>query len=137
MRFSGRVFREGKFWAIEVPVLGVVSQGRTRKEAFLMIADAVEALVNRQGFKIDVFPGKGEYFEIGSADDRTMVAFLLRRQRAMKGLSLAEVSIKMGGKSVNEYARYEQGRSAPTVKKLNQLLNAVSERDFVLGESRL
>jgi len=32
MRLSGRVFKSGKFWVIEVPILGVVTQGYTKKE---------------------------------------------------------------------------------------------------------
>jgi len=30
MRFAGRVFKSGRFWAIEVPMLIVFSQGRTK-----------------------------------------------------------------------------------------------------------
>ena len=135
MRFAGRVFKEGKFWAIEVPILGIVTQGRTKKDAFEMIADAIEALVNKPEFKIDVFPGKGEYFEIGSVDQGILIAFLLRRQRAKRGLSLSDVTKILGAKSQNTYARYEQGKSIPTVSKLNQLLTAVSTHDFVLVES--
>ena len=45
MRFAGRVNRD--YWAIEVPILTVVSQGRTKKEAFEIIADAIEKLVHK------------------------------------------------------------------------------------------
>ena len=137
MRYSGRVFKVGRKWAIEVPVLGVTTQGRTKREALEMIADAVEALVNKPGFSITVHPGDGEYFEAGSEDQATLVAFLLRRQRVKHGLSLAAVAERLGAKSSNTYARYEQGRSVPSIEKLSQLLSAVSpERDFVLAESR-
>jgi hypothetical protein len=33
MRFAGRVFRVYRYWAVEVPILEVVTQGRTRKSA--------------------------------------------------------------------------------------------------------
>jgi transcriptional regulator with XRE-family HTH domain len=47
------------------------------------------------------------------------------------------VARRLGARSHNTYARYEQGRATPTVVKLMQLLEAVSgERDFVLVESR-
>ena len=39
MRFAGHILKVGRTWAIEVPILGVVTQGRTKKEAFAMIAD--------------------------------------------------------------------------------------------------
>ena len=135
MRFSGKVFKEGRFWAIEVPILGITTQGQSKKEAFEMIAEAIELLVNKPSFKIDVFSGRGDYFEIGSVDQGILIAFLLRRQRVKCGLSLSDVSKLLGAKSQNTYARYEQGKSVPTVSKFNQLLTVVSPNDFVLTES--
>jgi DNA-binding XRE family transcriptional regulator len=137
MRLAGRVFKVGKFWAIEVPILGVVTQGYTKKEAYEMIADAIESLVNKKGFKVEVFPGKGEYFELGSPDLSTLTAFLLRRQRMKQGLTLVEVAKRLGAKSHNTYARYEQGKSIPTIEKFSKLLSALSpDNDFVLVESQ-
>jgi len=138
MRFAGRVFKSGRYWAIEVPMLTVFSQGRTKKEAFEMISDAIETLVNKPDFKIHLFPGKGDYFEIGASDESALTAFLLKRERARSGLTLAEVARKLGSKSLNAYARYEQGRTVPTVPKLNELLAAVSSgKSFVLTESQV
>jgi len=137
MRFAGKVFKSGRYWAIEVPILSVVTQGHTKKEAFDMIADAIEVLVNKPGFEIRVFPGKGEYFEIGASDEAALTAFLLRHKRIKSGLTLAEVARRLGSTSLNAYARYEQGRSVPTVPKLSELLSALaSTKDFVLTESR-
>ena len=138
MRFAGKLFKSGRYWAIEVPILSVVTQGHTRKEAFEMIADAIEVLVNKPGFEIRVFPGKGEYFEVGASDEGALTAFLLRRKRLKSGLTLAEVARRLGSTSLNTYARYEQGRSVPTVPKLSELLSALASRkDFVLTESRV
>lgn len=138
MRFAGRVFKTGKFWAIEVPILDVGSQGRTKQEAFEMISDAIETLVNKKGFRIEVFIGKDAYFEIGSAQTAVLTAFLLRRQRLKHGLTLFDVKERLGAKSHNSFAMYEQGRSVPTVEKLNQLLSAIApDRDFVLTESQM
>lgn len=138
MRFAGRVFKSERYWAIEVPMLTVFSQGRTKKEAFEMISDAIETLVNKPGFKIHLFPGKGDYFEIGASDESALTAFLLKRERTKSGLTLAEVARKLGSKSLNAYARYEQGRTVPTVPKLNELLAAVaSGKTFVLTESQV
>jgi DNA-binding transcriptional regulator YiaG len=115
----------------------VTSQGRTRKEAFEMIANAIEALVNKPDFKVEVFPGEGDYFEIGASDQAALTAFLLRRERTRSGLSLSEVSKRLGVRSPNAYARYEQGKSVPTVPKLTALLSAVSpHKNFVIVESR-
>jgi predicted RNase H-like HicB family nuclease len=138
MRLTGRVFKSGRHWAIEVPILDVATQGRTKKDAFEMIADAIESLVNKEGFKIDVFPGRNSYFEVGSPDVAVLTAFLLRRYRIKHGLTLHDVKKRLGAKSHNTYARYEQGKSVPTVEKFNQLLSAISpDRDYVLTESQL
>jgi hypothetical protein len=138
MRFEGRVFKQGRFWAIEVPILALVTQGRSKRDAFVMIVDAIECLVNREGFRAEVHPGPDEYFEVGAADQAALTALLLRRQRVQSGLSLAEVACRLGAKSPNAYARYEQGRAVPSVERLARLLAAVSPApDFVLSPSRV
>ena len=137
MRFEGRIRRAGRYWAIEVPILGVFTQGRTKKEAFEMIADAVESLVNKGGFKVRIFPGSGDHFEFGASDQAALTTLLLRRERLKSGLSLAQVAARLGTKSLNTYARYEQGRAVPTVQMLSKLFSAVAPNgDFVLTESR-
>ncbi len=137
MRLAGHVFKSGRYWAIEVSILGVVTQGRTKKEAYDMIADAIESLVNKKGFEVNVFPGKDQYFEVSSTDLATLTAFLLRRLRVKQGLTLVEVSKRLGAKSHNTYARYEQGKSIPTLEKFSQLIAALSpDNDFVLMESQ-
>ena len=137
MRFEGRVFKVGRYWAIEVPILGVVTQGRTKKEAFEMIADAIEALANDSKLRIDVHPGKKDYFEVGASNTGPLIALLLRRQRATQGMTLAQVAERLGAKSTNAYARYEQGRSVPTVEQLSRLLAAGGDgKEFVVSGSR-
>ncbi|MBU4254899.1 MAG: type II toxin-antitoxin system HicB family antitoxin [Acidobacteria bacterium] len=136
MRLQGRTFKNGGFWIIEVPMLAVTTQGETKKDAFDMIADAIESLVNKYGFKIQVFPGSGDYFEIGSSDFTILASFLLRRRRMIQGLTLKEVAIRLGARSLNTYARYEQGRAVPTIETFDRLMSALSgDEDFVLTES--
>ena len=136
MRFRGRVFRSGKSWAIEIPMLDITTQGRTKNEAYEMIADAVESLVNRKGFKVRVFRSRGGEFEVSGSDQGAMSALLLRRARQRAGLSLEEVAARLGSKSPNSYARYEQGRSVPSIEKLAQLYSAVAKSGgFVIMES--
>jgi hypothetical protein len=136
MRFAGRTYKDGKFWLAEIPILNAMTQGRTRKEAFVMVADLLETLVDRPGFTVHVHPGESDYFEVSASDMRPLVSLLLRRQREYSGLSLADAAARLGAKSRNAYARYERGTSLPTVEKLDALLHAVSpERDFVLHPS--
>ena len=136
MRLHGRVYKDGKFWLAEMPMLDAMTQGRTRKEALAMVADLLETLANRPGFSVQVHPGKHEEFEVSAADTRALISLLLRRQRERSGLSLAEAATRLGAKSRNAYARYERGTSVLTLDKLTELLQAVTPgQDFVLQQS--
>jgi len=138
MRFAGRVEKARTWWAIEVPDLGAFSQGKTKGEAYAMICDAIEEMVDKPNFSVDVHRGKGGYFEVGSTDDATLVAFFLRQQRGLSGKTLEQVVHNLGQTSVNAYARYEQGASVPTIDKLTELLRALEpDADFVLRKSVL
>ncbi len=135
MRFEGRIWKDGKHWLVEIPVLNAMTQGRTKKEAFDMAADLVETLVNVKGFTVQVHPFQGDNFELSSNNPRLMLALMLKRQRQRHGLSLAQVARKLKASSRNSYARYEQGLSMPTVEKLAELLSAVSDTDLVIRQS--
>lgn len=137
MRLEGRMQRSGRWWAIEVPILGVATQGATRKEALAMIADAVEALVDRKGFRVKIHGGGVDDFEVSASDPAALTALMLRRLRFRSGLTLSEVSSRLHARSLNAWARYEQGRAVPTLAKLSELVAAVSpQKDFVIRESR-
>jgi ribosome-binding protein aMBF1 (putative translation factor) len=138
MRYQGKVYNDGKFWLAEIPILDLMTQGRTRKEAYEMVADMVETMVDKEGFKATVYKGKNNTFEVASEDSRHMVSLLLQRKREMSGLSLSQVAERLGMSSRNSYARYERGSSTPSVEKLNELLHAVSPgSDLVISESRV
>jgi hypothetical protein len=136
MRFGGRVWKDGGLWLVEVPALDLLTQGRTRREALEMIADAIEGFVDKREFKVDVHTGPNDTIEVGSIDSAALTALFLRRRRQASGLTLAEVAARLGARSHNAYARYEQGRSVPTVEKLIELLSIVdAEHDVVIGRS--
>ena len=137
MRFSGRIYKDDKFWLAEVPMLDAMTQGRTRVEALAMIEDLLESLVYRSGFTVTA-RFKNEDLEVSSSDPHALISLFLRRQRERSGLSLSEVAVRLGAKSHNAYARYEQGISLPSLDKLSELYLAVSPgQDLVLHESRL
>lgn len=120
----------------EVPVFDAMTQGRTRKEAFEMIADWFVTMVDRRGFSVEIHAAGGNDFEVSSDDSRAMVSLLLQRQRQRSGLTLAQVAQRLGARSRNAYARYEQGVSVPTVEKLDELLRAIAPgRDIVVRQS--
>jgi DNA-binding XRE family transcriptional regulator len=120
----------------EVPVFDALTQGRSRKEALAMVADWFVTMVDRKRFAVEVEPVSRETFEVSAGDARSMVSLMLQRQRQRSGLSLAQVAKRLGVKSRNAYARYEQGVSVPTIEKLDELLRAVAPgRDLVLLQS--
>lgn len=136
MRFEGTVVRDGRWWLVEIPLLGAMTQGRTRREALEMIADWIETMVDRKGFRATVHPRGAAEFEIACTDAAAMTALLLRRRREASGASLRELASRLGSSSRNAYARYERGEAVPTIEKLDALLKATSPgADFVIRES--
>jgi len=91
MKLEGRIWksRNSKFWLAEVPDLDLLTQGRSRKDAAAMLADAVECLANQGSFRVDVAVGKDGVCSIASNDDVRLAALLLRRLRARNGVARA------------------------------------------------
>jgi len=81
---------------------------------------------------VTVYPTGGETFEIGANRVGVLLALLLRRLRERQGLTLAEAAERLGQRSKNAYARYEQGRAMPTVEKLEQLLKAIAPNQKIV-----
>src|SRR5580693_142513 len=109
MILEGRIAKSGRFWAVEVASVGLFTQGRTRKQAEAMAADALEALAGKP-LGASAW-SDGDRIYVQAEDTAALVAFVLRSRRASSHLTLAEVARRIGVKSPNAYARYEQGRS--------------------------
>jgi len=126
MRFPGRIKKIGRLWVVDVPAFDGFTQGRTKREALAMAADLIETMADARGFRVTIYPTGAETFELGANRLGVLLALLLRRQREHHGLTLADAAKKLGQRSKNAYARYEQGKSMPTVEKLEQLLKAIA-----------
>lgn len=126
--FKGIVYKGKSFWLIEVPALDLMTQGHTKKEAYLMIADAVESLVDKKGFKAAVSHLSHNEFILSAKDATALIALLLKRQRAKYGLSLSQVAKRLQC-SKNTYAQYEQGRNLPSLKKVREFIEAMSKNE--------
>lgn len=136
MKFEGKIYKDGKFWLAEIPILDLMTQGRTKKEAYLMVVDMIESLVNQENVGVKVHECPNGAFEVGSAESKHMISLLLKRKREISGLSLEQVAKRLGMASRNAYARYEQGKSIPTIKKLDELFGAVSPgTELVINEA--
>lgn len=128
MWIEGKLTRDGKFWMVDFPGLDAFTQGRTKKEAYEMAKDLLEGLAEVEGFDLDitVIPGEGDMFRAGAVDTKGFTAFILRRWRKAHDLTLQETAKRLGSTSINTYARYEQGRSEPTISMMQRLIQAIS-----------
>jgi hypothetical protein len=128
VKLEGKIWKDEKTkrWVVHVPLLDISTQGKTRSDALAMIEDAVEVEASVRGLKIHAElsrePGT---FKIGANDPDRLIAFLLKRQRAFHGLSVREVATRLKSSSPTAYAQYEQGKRAPSLGKLQDLLRAI------------
>jgi len=77
---------------VEIPILDLTTQGRTRREAREMVADMLETLVDKEGFKVEVYRGENDTFEIAASPWKHLVGLPLRRKREIGGLSLSQAA---------------------------------------------
>jgi len=125
MYFEVRITKQDSHWLIEAPAFDVITQAKTKKEAALMLKDAIELLVDEDGFEVKVTRNKNISY-LSANNKAILIALLLRRQRQKAGLTLLEIAERMGSKSPNAFARYEQGKAKPTVSKLTELIEALN-----------
>jgi DNA-binding XRE family transcriptional regulator len=126
MMLVGRVFREGPGWSAHCDAVGVYTQGPSRKQAVANLAEAIELQAGREGMKITVLePEVGRVF-VSASEPSLLAAEVLKHQREIHGLSIADVAKKLGAASANSYAAYEQGKREPSLSKFRELLQAVA-----------
>ncbi len=80
-KVQGRAFKNGKFWLADIPILELMTQGRTKKELLLMVEDLFVTLAETEGFEVNVKCSKDGILEIGSNNNKVMAGLLLKRQR--------------------------------------------------------
>ena len=131
MWIEGELKKDGRFWLVEISGLNLFTQGRTKKEAYEMAKDLIEGLAEADGLKLDVtiIPEKENRFRAGAKDTKIFTAFILRRWRLAHDLTLKEAAKRLGATSLNAYARYEQGRSEPTMSAMERLISAISPKE--------
>jgi DNA-binding XRE family transcriptional regulator len=127
----GRIAKaQGSLWSAEVAAIGAFTQGTSRKDAASMLAEVIELMIDRPGFKVTVTEVGEDSGAVAVLVDATepslLAAQVLKYQREVHGLSLADVARLLGASSRNAYASYEQGRTEPTLGKFRELLMAVA-----------
>lgn len=125
MTFEGKIEKNSGVWLISIPLLDIMTQGRTKKEAFEMLGDLILSFLDYpENLSIEFDNVKGSDFLVRPSNPKEIMPFVLQRLRQASGLSLADIREKLNLKSRNAYARYEKADCDPTYTKLNQLLSA-------------
>lgn len=129
MRFEGYLTKpdgkKNRYWGVEIPILHIYTQGKSRKDALAMAKDAIETVLENKEFRARVHPQEGDTFTVDSDNPTAFIAFMLKRQRQFRGLSVRDVSARLNSKSPNAYAQYEQGRVKPSLDKLVEIMRAI------------
>lgn len=134
VKFEGKVTREGKYWAVYIPALDIYTQGRSKRHALTMVQEAIELVIDREGFVAVVSQLPGNQFVLYAkrpVDDRYLLALMLKNQRAKYGLSIRQVADRLGI-SKNAYAQYEQARAIPSISKIEKFIHAMSNQVHVV-----
>lgn len=83
MEIEGKIWKDGKFWLVEIPALDAMTQGRTRKEALNMAKDLVLEISKSyfksemgRNFSIDVIDYKKDTIGITASDNQLFLALL-------------------------------------------------------------
>jgi hypothetical protein len=125
MKIEGKLIRSGSWWAVEIPLLKIFTQGRSRNAAYAMAKDAIELIIDEKSFTVSVTPGPGDTFMVGSNNEMLLMALALKQQRSSRHMSVRDVARNLGSNSPASYSRYEQGKVRPSLDKFSQLLKAI------------
>jgi hypothetical protein len=133
MELEGKIWKSKRFWLVEIPILDAMTQGRTKKEALEMVQDLIrEMMINYfpkdldERFEIRVIDYKNKFIGVTTNNNSLLLALSLRRQREKSGLTVREVSERLGSKSPNAYAQYERSKSRISLDQYERLLRAAN-----------
>jgi DNA-binding XRE family transcriptional regulator len=129
MLLLGTITKRKAAWIASCEAIGAITQAGTLETAIASLADAVEVLVDKKGFRAKVSDVGGDRGErtvlIDATEPAVLCAAVLRYQRGRSKLSLADVAERLG-KSRNTYATYERGEREPSLSQFRELLAAVA-----------
>ena len=125
MRIEGVYTKEDKHWVISIPEIALFTQGKSKKDAFFMVQDAIRALLGDSEFLADVEDLGDGRFHFVSEDSARLFALVLKQGRLAKNLTHEEARKKIGAKSRSEFTTYEKGQTDPTLSKACRLLEAI------------
>lgn len=133
MKFVGKIHpkKEGeKYHSVVLPELGIFTQGKNYKDCLDMAKDALESLLEVEDIEVKILSKNS--FTVSARDLRPLMGRFLETIRENAGLSIREVSSRLGKKSPNFYAQYESGKSLPSVEMLSSFVKAMSPNEDVV-----
>lgn len=132
MKLEGKVWKDGKFWLIEIPFLDLVTQGKSKKDALFMIKDALEILIDNKKFRCHVEATANGTFYVESSTTDILIPFILKRLRQKNRLTIREVADRLGHRSHTAYARYETGKVKASLDKFAEYVKAIDEENDLI-----
>ena len=134
MKFEGKVFKDHedeKYYSVVIEELGVYTQGKTLKECYEMAKDAIEMVVDKKGFSVEIFPaGKGIFYFVPN-NINFVLAKMLMVMRANSEMTVKEIIFTLGEKSETGYRRYEQGKTKISVEKFAELSSVFNKEPIL------
>lgn len=132
MKLEGRIWKNHKFWLVELPLLDLLTQGNSKKHALFMIKDAIKLLINDKSFSCEIITVKDEVFYFETEKIDLLIPLILKRLRERNNLSIREVAKKLGHKSHTAYARYETGKVKASLDKFVEYVKIIDKHDLIL-----
>ena len=129
MFLEGRVWQDpddAKFWLIEIPILNLMTQGKSKKDAFKMIKDATSLLIKdlpmeiSNGFTLKIEEFGEITFGLSCSIPFLLVAIIVRRQR--EGSGIPQRRSKKDGKALFYTDKIESGRSSCSMIRFIEIL---------------
>lgn len=137
MVLQGRVWKEEKYWLVEIPLLDLMTQGDSKGDALFMISDAIKEL-SGSNFKSKIKDvDKEGYFYLQYENPDELLPFVLKRIRESEGISLREAAKRLNLSSHNSYARYENGEVKIPISRFEKYLKKLKGLDIVLSAIKL
>ncbi len=135
MEFDGyvRKDRNSNYWNIYIPAFDLMTQGKSKNDAFDMIEDALyesllfyfgSAAKNKTKFYFHKDDGSG--FGVSSNNNKLLLSLALRRQRELSHSTVREAASRLRSKSPNAYSQYERGRLNISLDNYERLLFAAN-----------
>ena len=125
MKIEGKIHKTKNWWAVEVPLLLINSQGKTKKEALAMIKDAIEVTMDEPGVKIAIEAdgAPNSSFYVTSNKINKLIGFMLRQNRLANGITYEKIASRLKVSSPTDFRRYESGQiDHPSLDKVEKYL---------------